>query len=206
MFKLLLSSICISLLFVGLLCSSAFSTALVINDATGQLIGATEVLVGQDYYDVDFVDGTAWDLFYDEGSQKFEFEFTTLTEARLAAEALMQLVFVDDENMLDSNPTLTNGIEYEHYGYISTPYTARSDDNYTYLLDTMNAYNWDDEEGDATRFLTITVDTDTSYYKTLVYAIWTPSTTPSHTPEPSTILLVGSGLLGLAGLNRKKYK
>ena len=118
-FNLLLSSICISLC-VGLLCSSAFSTTLVVED--GQLMGATDVLVDGDYYNVEFVDGRASDLFMVAG--EYTFTFTTEDEATAAAQALLYQVFLDVSlGGFDTDPELTNGINTISYGRILTPYS-----------------------------------------------------------------------------------
>ena len=62
--KSFLGSICISLLFVGLYFSSAFSATLWVDD-DGTLKGAYDVEVNGKYYDVEFVDGSAEQIFSD---------------------------------------------------------------------------------------------------------------------------------------------
>ncbi|NDY72595.1 hypothetical protein DO021_14505 [Desulfobacter hydrogenophilus] len=205
-FKLLLSSICISFLFVGLFCSSAFSTTLVIED--GNLLGATDVVVNGVSYDVTFEDESAADLYIVNG--EYTFPFTTEDEALAASQALLDLVFLDGDNgRFDSDPELTNGITYSGYAYVYTPYDIDIDGvlgiyfayalNYKDMhLDSHGNYS-DDTTG--INFNIKTYDTSTLYGQ--VWAVWSPNAAPSPTPEPGTFLLLGAGLIGLAGLKRK---
>jgi len=78
-------------------------------DGTGQLTGATGVVVGADTFDVSFVDGPCLDTFSgceDPG----DFTFTTFEGARLAAAALEATVFLDSEKgNFDSIPSKVRG-------------------------------------------------------------------------------------------------
>ncbi len=95
-FKLLLSSICISLLCVGMACPSAFAATLLIN-GDGQLYGAEDVYVNGERYDVEFVDGAAVDLYREGGV--WSFTFTTEAESLAASAALLEQVFIDDDQL-----------------------------------------------------------------------------------------------------------
>lgn len=203
-FKLLLRSICISLLCVGLFCSSAFSAKLLI-DEDGQLYGAKDVLVNGETYSVKFLDGSADDLYSD--GVDFTFTFTTKTDALAASAALLAQVFIDDEQdgLFDSDPTLTNGGGYTGFIYVYTPYEIDASVskwmNMTYALNTRAGHSEPDSTGSRD-------DVNTSYDTTgmagQTYAVWSLSEI-SSVPVPSTILLLSSGLIGLGGLKRKKY-
>ena len=128
-FKFFLGSISISLLFVALFYSSAFSTTLKIED--GQLMGATDVLVKSEFYHVDFVDGAAADIFYKPASSEYVFTFTTMETAKEAAEALLDQVFINtNEYDFDDIPSLTAGISDSSVGNILIPYEWKG----TYLI------------------------------------------------------------------------
>ncbi len=78
-------------------------------DSTGQLTGATSVIVNDVSYNVEFLDGTCVDLF-DGCDDLSDFTFTTVTEATAAAQALLDSVFQDGPHgLFDTNPSLTNG-------------------------------------------------------------------------------------------------
>ena len=88
--KLFLGTVCISLLAIGLIFSSAIA-ATHITDEKGQLIGAKGVLVDGVYYDVVFVTGTAEQI-YKKTSGEWVFTFNNIKEAEAAATALLEQV------------------------------------------------------------------------------------------------------------------
>nr|WP_320015613.1 PEP-CTERM sorting domain-containing protein [uncultured Desulfobacter sp.] len=202
-FKSFLGPVCISLLFVGLYCSSALSATLIVED--GQLMGATDVLVNGVSYDVEFLDDSA-DYLYNDGVD-FTFTFTTETDALAASAVLLAQVFIDDEldGLFDSDPTLTNGGGYTGYIYVYTPYEI--DETVSSWMNMAYAFNSkiDHSEPDGTGSkYDVNTSYDTAGMSGQVYAVWSLSKT-SSVPVPTTIVLLGSGLLSLAGLRRKKY-
>lgn len=75
----------------------------------GQLHGATNVDVGGTLYDVEFLEGTCIDL-YDGCDELSDFPFTTLADALLAGEALLNQVVLDTvDGDFESVPSLTAG-------------------------------------------------------------------------------------------------
>ena len=199
-YKLLFRLICISLLFVGLYCSTVFSATLIVED--GQLMGATGVLVNDVSYDVEFLDGSA-DSLYSDGVD-FTFTFTTETDALAASAALLDQVFIDDAQggLFDSDPTLTNGGGYAGYIYVYTPYEI--DETVSKWVNMTYAYNSNVEPDSTGSKYDVNTSLDTTDMSGQVYAVWSLSDTGS-VPVPTTIALLGSGLLSLTGLRRRKY-
>ena len=116
-FNFFLGSICISLLFVALSYSLAFSTTLIIED--GQLMGATDVLILGETYDVRFADGSALDIYL--GGDKTAY-YVSPVDPEVASLALLNEVLLNGGTYLfDANPSLTSGIESTDVGYIWTP-------------------------------------------------------------------------------------
>ncbi|MFQ5780505.1 MAG: hypothetical protein ACE5HN_06920 [Nitrospiria bacterium] len=96
--------------FILLSCfSEANAEVSLLIDGTGQLTGATGVVVGADTFNVSFLDGTCTDLFSgcdDPG----DFLFTTEDSAKMAAAALEATVFLDSEKgNFDSIPSKVRG-------------------------------------------------------------------------------------------------
>lgn len=211
-FKSFLCSICISLLCVGLFCSSAFSTTLVVEDEV--LMGATDVVVNGVSYDVTFEDDSAANLYIVDG--EYTFPFTTEDEALAASQALLDQVFLDGDNgLFDTDPELTNGIQYSGWANVYTPYDIDIDGvlGIYFAIATNYAIPYRDAQGNPVDDTTSTghnIKTyDTSNLYGQVWAAWTLSDTSSSdqstTPEPASMLLFGLGLLGFTGLKRKKY-
>ncbi len=89
--------------------SGAMAEVSLLIDDTGLLTGATGVVVGDDTFDVSFVEGPCLDIFpkcEDTGN----FTFTTFESAKLAATALEATVFLDSKRgNFDSIPSNVRG-------------------------------------------------------------------------------------------------
>ncbi|WP_320043634.1 hypothetical protein [uncultured Desulfobacter sp.] len=213
-FKLLLSSIGISLLCIGLFCSPAFSatataTVTFITDGT-TLMGAENVDVNGALYDVMFIDSTIADL-YDGADANSDFCLYSLDGALVtaAAEALLEQVFVGE---YAEQPTLINGVNTSDPGstaaaVVVIPYEYIAEN----VIATANVQKWSSLYNDNER---IGYSSSTSTYDSsptvgledkddTVISVWSLAET-SSVPTPTSILLLGSGLLSIAGLKRKK--
>lgn len=164
-------------------------------DGSGKLLGAFNVDVGGQSYDVQFLDGTCIDLFSgcDESS---DFTFQTPAAASAASQALLNQVFLNDAlGAFDSDPSLTFGCSSSVSCFVPTPYGL----GFGYLVTTDRASNFSGATVD-TRAATLYDPTlSTANASGLVYAIWTPATV---VPEPGTGLLVAAGLAVLSARRR----
>ena len=96
-------------LLVGLVLMASGAQAATLNVVDGQLMGASDVLVDGNLYDVQFLDGTCIGL-YNGCDEISDFTFQTLTSASLASQALLERVFLDGPaGTFDSSPSLTHG-------------------------------------------------------------------------------------------------
>lgn len=105
---------------------SSYATLMIehITDINGNLMGAKNVLVGNEYYDVMFKDGSCAFLF-DGCDDIDDFFWKSSTDALNATYALQNLVFVDNlAGNFDSTPTLTLGLSGNigDSGAIFTPF------------------------------------------------------------------------------------
>lgn len=196
-----------ALVFICTLLCIHTSHAATLNIENGQLMGADNVLVDGTYYDVEFKDGTATDFFYK--NDDWVFTFSTEDRAYAASMALMNQVFIQDVGyaVYDNYSEFTNGIESEWGGGIFTPYELLIVDK---TLIRGNAFFNASNLSISTngRFDKVApfgynfypdADQNFALNKWWVYAQWS---TP--VPIPSTIILLGTGLLGLVGINRKR--
>jgi hypothetical protein len=205
--RLLALLLILTLSFVS---SSAFAATL--NVVGGQLLGASGVDVGGTLYNVDFHDGTCIALFNgcDEVS---DFTFQTEESALLASQALLDQVFLDGvAGSFDSFHLLASVcFEEESDCTIITPYGFSEDGsedgsegydadwefNYAEVegLDDIDDYGWHGSDHD----FEVGLD-DEHWTERAGFAVWSPI------PEPSTALLLGLGLTGLAGKGRRRNR
>jgi hypothetical protein len=169
----------------------------------GQLHGASGILVDGSLYDVQFLDGTCIDLFNgcDDVS---DFTFQTQASAVLASQALLDQVFLDGVGgLFDSDPHLTNGCEPSvPYCLALTPFSFPmlnpSGDVGTYV-----AVNGDNPPSAACAgFCRGPRSFDLLFLSTHTYNVWSATVVP----EPSTAILLGLGLTGLAGKGRRRSR
>jgi len=160
----------------------------------GILMGATGVDVDGTLYDVSFLDGSCVALFADCDSLA-DFTFTDQATADHASQALLDQVFLAEgtpSTAFDTYPPLTFGCEDFTHCYVFTPFMIISP---TEILSSF-AFN-DVPSGFDYVGGPFHTDPngDTTLHPEVVYAVWTPSAVP----EPTSIVLLTSGLLGLAG-------
>jgi PEP-CTERM motif-containing protein len=163
-------------------------------DASGQLLGASNVDVLGNLYNVSFLDGTYYDIFGQTIPPKHAFSEST---AIAASNALLSTVFLDISPTLlfDSRPDHTNGIDNAIAGVIFTPFYSSPFPLHVSMAAVENNW-WNDDDDVFTAGFSLSGDTARS--GGLAYAKWTP------VPEPSTFILLGSGLIGLISYRRKR--
>ena len=188
-----------------LMASGAQAATLIID---GQLLGASDVLVEGLYYNVEFVDGTCIDLFSgcDDAS---DFTFNTSTSAQAAAQALMDQVYCGGgcgSDAADQFSEYTNGVSSQEYGVMKTVWgifdPSGGPPSKTRLWGFVNTRIWHEVPDYIAQGEDLfPADTSSSAEAAHdVYARW------SLVPEPSTGLLVGFGLVGLAGKGRRRNR
>ena len=170
-------------------------------------MGASDVLVGGNLYDVQFLDGTCADL-YSGCDAVSDFTFQTQASATLASQALLDQVFLDATGLFDSQPELTRGCGALIECGASTPFLVPGGSS-SWVNGMVRARNrvphYPGNPG-----LTYTDEIvfpkshwdgyNTGADNRYVYAVWSP------VPEPSTALLLGLGLTGLAAQGRRRNR
>lgn len=175
--------------------AQAVPTLLVDN---GQLLGADNVNVAGNLFDVRFVEGSCNSLF--SGCTSSSFPFPTHASATVAGQALIDQVFIDTgSDLFDTDPTTTLGCTTGTCT-ILIPGTLLPG-----LLSAAVAFNGNVDALDRTGTLNTGRTTNTASNGSRVFAVFTEAETVSIS-EPSLVALFGAGLFGVAMARRRRSR
>lgn len=187
---------------LALMIPSIASAGPILNISGGQLTGAQGVMVGENSYTVQFLEGSCISLLKgcDEASDGV---FSTFSEARAANRALQNTVFINSSlGNFDTRPNLTFGcrlsiqcLVYTHYAIGTGTYVNSSSTDNRYMIDDPAPANFESMTSKSR---------DTAFNDRTVIAVWTP--TPVSVPEPSTIALLVISLVGLGWARNRKLQ
>lgn len=123
---------------IATLCfASPSASAATLNvDGSGILLGASGIDIGGDIYNVQFVDGHCND-FWDGCDDATDFDFSTSLAALMAAQALMEQVFV---GTFDDDPAMTSGCGDYLFCMTVIPYDVYSGFAYAGAQNWQSAY------------------------------------------------------------------
>lgn len=187
----LFRSLVSGMLFLLICVAPTYATPVLIVES-GQLMGANNIEVNGNLYDVEFVNGSCQAL-YNGCDDNSDFLFTNGLDYWSAMTALNETVLIND---FDTNPNLTNGIDlFGRTGYIVLPYSVSFG-----FIEVIKLGNGIQEYDDIVHFDTWTPDLDTNQYGHHVYAVFSAASVPT----PATLTLVGLGLAGLGFIRRRK--
>ena len=191
-------------LWLSLLVASTASNswaAPILDVQGGQLMGASNVEVNSMLYDVQFIDGSCFNLLNgcDETS---DFQFQTLADATAASQALLDAVFLDTIlGAFDSEPALTNGINDLSSGRAWTAYAGALG---TGKVTIVGARNHSADTLDVVVASTTSIGADMTGTDHNAYAVWSV-TGQATIPEPTTLALFSLGI-SYFGFVRRRYK
>ena len=178
---------------------TSHAATLIVDGASGELLGAEDVDVGGVLYDVDFLDGTCIALF-DGCDASDDFAFTTQAAAEAAATALQSQVFIDGpDGNFDAMPTLTAGCEAPFGCIVHTPFAVSIGNNIVNTIGYVNIA----APGGFQSANQLNRDLDLAGVASDVYASWGLSEI-APVPLPATGWLILSGLAGLFFAKRRR--
>lgn len=178
----------------------AQASLLLVIDDNGQLTGANNVDVDGLLYDVEFLDGTCFELF--SGCDELgDFAFQSEESATAASNALLDLVFTDGpDGMFDSDPELTNGCEDLVACIAVTVYNSPVSG----VLATVFTNNRFAAVADDALSVDFLATANTLNIPGTVFAVWNEKEVISEVSAPSTIAAFALGLVALASRRLKK--
>ena len=176
---------------ISLPSSSAFAATL--NVVDGQLMGASNVLVDGNLYDVQFLDGNCFDLYNGCAEGTGVFPFTAKfwsgvgtpdqSVENAVSQALLDQVFLDGvEGLFDSDPSLTNGCALSGFCQVATPFESFPTNQ---VVEYVTANNWDPTRPDGATdvgFGMVFIGDSFGDLPGLTWAVWTPVPEPSIGP------------------------
>ncbi|MDH3378061.1 MAG: VPLPA-CTERM sorting domain-containing protein [Gammaproteobacteria bacterium] len=180
--------------------TAVFSTqiqAATLNVSGGQLLGASNVDVGGNLYDVLFADGSCISLF-DGCDELSDFVFQTEQDAFAASKALFIQVFEEAIVSFDPDPALTFGCTDQP---VCQAYTPHGVSGLTVAFANNRVFSNISLFVGWVAGIPFDAALDTSSSDSQVYALWTPV---NPVPVPAAVWLFGTALIGFFGYSRRR--